>query len=168
MDCCISRLFMVVFLLLFSISINECMCSCTEAYNVSLSAEDSTCIDISPTPTSLVDHECLTLSDFFLTRDYSNCDLQLFFSSGKYRLTSSNIDIRNSLEMSALDPEVSVLCTDGERNSSDIGTTIWVNLNTGGIPAGYATIRSLIFENCTFAARLDFVENLIVDNCTFR
>ena len=176
MDCCtfcLSRL--VIFLFIFSISIKESTCICTEAYNVSLRADNSTCIEmsvISPcNSTTLVDSECLTLSEFFRNRNYSNCDLQLFFSSGKYRLTSYNIYIRNSLEMSALDPEVSVLCTDGGRkSSSDIETTIWVNVNKSGpgVPAGNTTIRGLTFDNCTFAVRIDFVENLIVDNCTFR
>ena len=174
MDCCpfcLSRL--VIFLLTFSISIKESTCGCTDAYNVSLNADNSTCIEISANQTTLVDHpqECLTLSEFFRNRENSNCTLKLFFSSGIYRLTSYNIYIRNySLEMSALDPEVSVLCTDGERNSSDIETTIWVNVNKSDpcVPAGNTTIRGLIFENCTFAVRIDFVENLIVDNCTFR
>ena len=41
-----------------------------------------------------------------------------------------------------MDPEVSVLCRDGERNSSRIlETTIWVNVNKCGVPSGYTTIR---------------------------
>ena len=146
-----------------------CAVDCTDSYliSVNLQASEMDCVDVSLN--SSVIFECVLLSDFISSVGYSNCSLEVFFNPGKYILTSYNIQINTSLSLLPVDlGTVTITCLDKDRIGNEINTTFLVNLGRGQLPSGHVVIKGIYFEQCAYQVRIDYAEELIVDNCTFR
>ena len=155
--------------LVFSISGEGHARNCTNSFYVSQSAGTvkSNCVDFTNQSNRT---KCVPFSDFLREFGRLECDLKLLFRPGRYVLTSYNILVNTSLTMSALvDSEVVITCSNSERRDySEISTTIWVNLGDSHDQTGYTNLSGIIFEDCVFQMRIDYVETLSVNKCIFR
>ncbi len=159
----------VLLLIAFS-GFDMCLCACTDSYNVRENSGDQVnCVDVLQNA-SLI-RECVQISDF-LRNDISNsgCNVKIYFQQGQYVFTSHNININTSISMEAVKgEEVIITCQEKIRIDKQINATIYVNLtDENGHPGGYVTLKGLVFQECIYSLKIDYVSSVTVENCTFR
>lgn len=110
----------------------------------------------------------LDLTSFLqsLNQNHSNVDIKI--AAGTYRLVSSNINVTYSLSiMAAFGDDVVISCIDNEHKGDETGTQIGFGpqqiLNKGNI-----TFANIVFQQCPYSLKFDNLENLLIENCTFR
>ena len=137
---------------------------------ISPNSNDSTiCVDVSHGPSVIMD--CVMFSDFIRSVGSSQCSIEILFNQGKYTLTSYDIEVNTSLTLAALDSTQGVIITCLLKDRTgflDMNTTVTVDLNEDDLPSGHVTLSGISFEECAYSIRINHVEKLTVDNCTFR
>ena len=101
-----------------------------------------------------------------LNQNHSNVDIKI--AAGDYRLVSSNINVTYSLSlMAAFGDLVVISCSDNEHKGNKTGTQIGFGpqqiLNKGNV-----TFTNIEFRQCPYSLKFDNLENLLIENCTFR
>lgn len=173
---CKKKMIVISIILLFLIPW-EANCQCTSTYHISegSSAVNHSdryhCIDVYSEELSAVIHRCIQLSDFISSAGISACGLHINFNEGYYVLATTDIFVNVSLTMEAatVDSNVTLTCTENERKSLNLSSSIAINLlDETGFPSGHVILRGIRFANCVHSIRMDYVEDVLVENCTIR
>ena len=165
------KLWPISLFILVTFSCDACLCDCTDSYTIResrVTVQDHHCVDVLQNSSRI--QECVQLSDFMRSIGNSECNLELYFLQGLYALTSHNIKINTPISMLAAEGEnVTITCLEKIRTDIQINATIYVNLtDENAFPSGYVTLKGLVFVECVYSIRIDYVNEINVNNCTFR